>query len=144
MLFSAQRHLLVLLPSHWQYNYFLKGGQLWSCFLGFHPDNGLKKDDAVSQALGIGVYTFDNDYWSHFLDLETRLSGCFHPLIKIGTIRVGPCAPLSAFRVFLAPLRDTENLHKNLYTPRPDYTSQRPLLTHTHKNKALASDTTKP
>ena len=33
----------------------------------------------------------------------------------------------------------------NLYTPRPDYISQRPLLIHTtHKNKALASDTTKP
>ena len=31
----------------------------------------------------------------------------------------------------------------HLYTSRPDYISQRSLLTHTHKNKALASDTTK-
>ena len=32
----------------------------------------------------------------------------------------------------------------HLFTPRPDYISQRPLLTHTHKTKALAFDTTKP
>ena len=67
---------------------------------------------------------------------------------------VKPCTPLSAFlffcfsfSVFSTPPRGTENLHSLiciLYTSRPDYISQRPLLPHTHKKKqALASDTTK-
>ena len=62
-------------------------------------------------------------------------------------IELTPCAPsLSAFRfcgflvyVFLAPPHDTENLHNkysSVYSYGPDYISQRPLLTHTHKTKA--------
>ena len=46
---------------------------------------------------------------------------------------------------FLVPLRGTENLHKSIHLQQSILLgTQRPLLTHTHKNKALASDTTKP
>ena len=49
---------------------------------------------------------------------------------------------------FLVASRKHRPHHSSIhvYTPRPDYLlSQRPLLIHTtHKNKALASDTTKP
>ena len=39
----------------------------------------------------------------------------------------------------------TASQYSSVYSYRPDYISQRPLLIHTtHKNKALASDTTKP
>ena len=51
--------------------------------------------------------------------------------------------PLGTFLVASRKHRPHHSIH--LYTPRPDYISQRPLLIHTtHKNKALASDTTKP
>ena len=50
--------------------------------------------------------------------------------------------PLGTFLMASRKHRPHQSIH--LYTPRPDYISQRPLLTHTHKNKALASDTTKP
>ena len=50
--------------------------------------------------------------------------------------------PLGTFLVASRKHRPHHSIH--LYTPRPDYISQRPLLIHTtHKNKALASDTTK-
>ena len=45
---------------------------------------------------------------------------------------------------FLVPLRGTENLHKSNHLQSILLGTQRSLLTHTHKNKALASDTTKP
>ena len=45
---------------------------------------------------------------------------------------------------FLVPLRGTENLHKSNHLQSILLGMQRPLLTHTPKNKALASDTTKP
>ena len=53
---------------------------------------------------------------------------------------------LQKMGTFLVASRKHRPHHSiHLYTPRPDYTSQRPLLIHTtHKNKALASDTTKP
>ena len=58
-----------------------------------------------------------------------------NPLQKMG--------PLGTFHVASRKHRPHHSIH--LYTPRPDYISQRPLLIHTtHKNKALASDTTKP
>ena len=59
---------------------------------------------------------------------------------------VKPCEPLSAIRFFcfLVPLRGTENFHKSIHLQSILLGTQRPLLTHTHKNKALASDTTKP
>ena len=51
--------------------------------------------------------------------------------------------PLGTFLVASRKHKPHHSIH--LYTPRPDYISQRPLLIHTtHKNKALASDTTKP
>ena len=51
--------------------------------------------------------------------------------------------PLGTFLVASRKHRPHHSIH--LYTPRPDYISQRPLLIHTtHKNTALASDTTKP
>ena len=51
--------------------------------------------------------------------------------------------PLGTFLVARGKHRPHHSIH--LYTPRPDYVSQRPLIIHTtHKNKALASDTTKP
>ena len=51
--------------------------------------------------------------------------------------------PLGTFLVTSRKHRPHHSIR--LYTPRLDYLSQRPLLTHTHKkNKALASDTTKP
>ena len=51
--------------------------------------------------------------------------------------------PLGTFLVARGQHRPHHSIH--LYTPRPDYVSQRPLIIHTtHKNKALASDTTKP
>ena len=51
--------------------------------------------------------------------------------------------PLGTVLVASRKHRPHHSIH--LYTPRPDYISQRPLLIHTtHKNKALASDTTKP
>ena len=51
--------------------------------------------------------------------------------------------PLGPFLVTSRKHRPHHSIH--LYTPRPDYISQRPLLIHTaHKNKALASDTTNP
>ena len=54
---------------------------------------------------------------------------------KVGT--------LGTFLVASRKHRPHHSIH--LYTPRPDFLSQRPLLIHTtHKNKALASDTTKP
>ena len=61
------------------------------------------------------------------------------------------CAPLSAFLFFVFcffyasawHIKIAQVLICILYTPRPDYISQRPLLPHTHKSKALASDTTK-
>ena len=52
-------------------------------------------------------------------------------------------SPLGTFLVASRKHRPHHSIH--LYTPRPDYISQRPFLIHTtHKNKALASDTTKP
>ena len=53
---------------------------------------------------------------------------------------------LQKMGTFLVASRKHRPHHSiHLYTPRPDYISQRPLLIHTtHKNKALASDTTKP
>ena len=51
--------------------------------------------------------------------------------------------PLSTFLVASRKHRPHHSIH--LYTPRSDYISQRPLLIHTtHRNKALASDSTKP
>ena len=51
--------------------------------------------------------------------------------------------PLGTFLVASRKHRPHHSIH--LYTPRPDYISQRPLLIHTtHKNKALASDTKNP
>ena len=55
--------------------------------------------------------------------------------------KMGPLGP------FLVASRKHRPHHSSihLYTPRPGYISQRPLLIHTtHKNKALASDRTKP
>ena len=50
---------------------------------------------------------------------------------------------LGTFLVASRKHRPHHSIH--MYTPRPDYISQRPLLIHTaHKNKALASDSTKP
>ena len=50
--------------------------------------------------------------------------------------------PLGTFLVATRKHRPHHSIH--LYTPRPDYISQIPPLIHTtHKNKALASDTTK-
>ena len=50
--------------------------------------------------------------------------------------------PLGTFLVASRKHRPHHSIY--LCTPRPDYISQRPLLIHTtHKNKALASDTTK-
>ena len=51
--------------------------------------------------------------------------------------------PLGTFLVASRKHRPHHSIH--LHTRRPDYISQRPLLIHTtHKNEALASDTTKP
>ena len=51
--------------------------------------------------------------------------------------------PLGTYLVASRKHRPHHSIH--LYTPRPDYISQRPLAVHTtHKNKALASDTTMP
>ena len=44
--------------------------------------------------------------------------------------------PLGTFFVASRKHRPHHSIH--LYTPRPDYISQRPLLTHTHKNKLEA------
>ena len=50
--------------------------------------------------------------------------------------------PLGTFLVASRKHRPHHSIH--LYTPRPDYISQRPLLIRTtHKNEALASETTK-
>ena len=53
---------------------------------------------------------------------------------------------MGPFGTFLGASRKHRPHHIiHLYTPRSDYTSQRPLLIHTtHQNKALASDTTNP
>ena len=48
---------------------------------------------------------------------------------------------------FLVVSRKHKPHHRiQLYIPRPDYISQRPLLTHTHKKQSLrlASEATKP
>ena len=54
--------------------------------------------------------------------------------------KMGPLAPF-----FVASRKHRPHHSIHLHTPRSDYISLRPLLIHTtHKNKALASDTTKP
>ena len=56
------------------------------------------------------------------------------------------CVSVFRFLYFFQRLRVAQKTSTSihLYAPRPDYILQRPLLTHTHKSKALASDITKP
>ena len=76
MLFAARLNYLFL-PSHRQNHDLLKGIQLCRFLRVPSWRNGLKKEDAIPQALDIGMPTAVYGYWPHFPVQETRLSGCF-------------------------------------------------------------------
>ena len=82
---------------------------------------------------------------SYLMKSPGTASAC-EGLIELGNCdRVPRDNGVEADKRFLVPLRGTENLHKSIHHVQSILLgTQRPLLTHTHKNKVLASDTTKP
>ena len=52
--FLVVQFYLSLLPAHRQNHNLLASSDLWSCFLGFHPDNSLKNEDSPQLRATVG------------------------------------------------------------------------------------------
>ena len=67
-----------LLPAHWKNHKLLASDELYSCFLGFHPDNGLKNETSPQLRATVGVRKNVDISLLHLSAQEMQLAECLN------------------------------------------------------------------